>query len=130
VRDLRLRDERSIGLNSTLSYPALVSGAWRELAFEPFHPGIRVHWLLRGGTDAPSAAVLASGPGASVPLHRHAGLETILVLDGVQSDENGDYEAGTLILNPVGSQHSVWSQSGCVVMIQWNLPVIFLGEGA
>jgi anti-sigma factor ChrR (cupin superfamily) len=111
-----------------LSYRALVSGGWRTLAFEPFREGIRVHWLLRG-EDAPSAAILAYGPGASVPRHRHAGLETILVLDGVQSDESGDHAAGTLVLNPVGSEHSVWSESGCVVMIQWNLPVIFLGEG-
>jgi anti-sigma factor ChrR (cupin superfamily) len=116
-------------LRPNLAFPALVSGTWRELAFEPFRPGIRVHWLLRGAEDGPSAAILAYDSGASVPLHRHAGLETILVLDGVQSDENGDYEAGTLILNPVGSQHSVWSQTGCVVMIQWNLPVVFLGEG-
>jgi anti-sigma factor ChrR (cupin superfamily) len=69
-----------------------------------------------------------SEPGASVPRHRHAGLETIVVLDGSQSDENGDYPVGTLVLNPAGTEHSVWSSGGCVVLIQWNLPVIFLGE--
>jgi anti-sigma factor ChrR (cupin superfamily) len=63
-----------------------------------------------------------------VPRHRHAGLETIVVLDGSQSDENGDYPAGTLVLNPAGTEHSVWSTRGCVVLIQWNLPVIMLGE--
>jgi anti-sigma factor ChrR (cupin superfamily) len=112
-----------------LFFPALVSGGWRALDFEPFRPGIRVSWLLRGGADAPSAAVLAYEPGASVPRHRHAGLETIVVLDGVQSDESGDYAAGTVVLNPVGSEHSVWSDNGCVVLIQWNLPVVMLGEG-
>jgi len=34
-----------------------------------------------------------------------------------------------VVLNPVGSEHSVWSDNGCVVPIQWNLPVVMLGEG-
>jgi anti-sigma factor ChrR (cupin superfamily) len=63
-----------------------------------------------------------------VPRHRHTGLETILVLDGTQSDERGDYGAGTLILNPTGSAHSVWSDPGCVVLIQWDKPVQFLED--
>ena len=63
-----------------------------------------------------------------MPRHRHTGLETILVLDGVQSDESGDYPAGSLILNPEGSTHSVWSTGGCVVLIQWDRPVQFLED--
>lgn len=114
---------------TNLAFPALVSGGWRELAFEPFREGIRAHWLLRGGPDAPSAAVLAYEPGASVPRHRHPDVETIVVLDGVQSDESGDYGPGTLVMNPVGSEHSVWSETGCVVLIQWNRPVVMVGEG-
>lgn len=102
---------------------------WRVLAFEDFRPGIRVHWLAKGGAAEPSVAVLAYEPGASVPRHRHQGLETIVVLDGVQSDENGDYGPGSMILNSAGTEHSVWSEAGCVVLIQWTLPVVFLGEG-
>ena len=45
------------------------------------------------------------------------------MLDGTQSDENGDYAAGSVVFNPVGSEHSVWTREGCVVLIQWNLPV-------
>jgi anti-sigma factor ChrR (cupin superfamily) len=112
-----------------LLYRALLHGAWRELAFEHFRPGIRAHWLMRGGEGEPSVAILAYEPGASVPRHRHAGLETLIVLDGVQSDERGDYAAGTVILNRAGSEHSVWSDAGCVVLIQWDLPVVMLGEG-
>ncbi|MEM9104547.1 MAG: cupin domain-containing protein [Pseudomonadota bacterium] len=66
--------------------------------------------------------------GASVPRHLHTGLETILVLEGTQSDERGDYPAGSVILNPKGTVHSVWSATGCVVLIQWQLPVEFLEE--
>jgi anti-sigma factor ChrR (cupin superfamily) len=46
----------------------------------------------------------------------------------VQSDENGDYGVGALVLNPVGTEHSVWSQNGCAVLIQWARPVIILEE--
>lgn len=111
-----------------LSVAGLLAGGWRDLPFEHFRQGIGVHWLLRGGQDEPSAAVLRYEAGASVPRHRHAGLETIIVLDGSQSDESEDYAAGTLVLNPAGTEHSVWSNGGCVVLIQWNLPVVLLGE--
>ena len=109
-----------------ISIPALISGGWRELDFEPFRPGVTVCWLVRGEAGEPSVALLKYEAGAGVPRHRHAGLETIIVLDGTQSDENGDYAAGTLVLNPVGSEHSVWTQEGCVVLIQWDLPVVFV----
>ncbi|TIU05986.1 MAG: allophanate hydrolase, partial [Mesorhizobium sp.] len=26
------------------------------------------------------------------------------------------------------TEHSVWTKDGCVVLIQWNLPVIILDE--
>ena len=76
--------------------------------------------------DAPALAVLRYAPGANVPHHLHTGLETILVLDGVQSDERGDYAKGTLIMNPEGTTHSVWSEHGCAVLIQWERPVQIL----
>lgn len=113
---------------NAFAFPGLASGGWRDLSFEPFRPGIRVHWLLRGGADGPSAAVLAYDPGASVPRHRHPGLETIVVLDGVQSDDGGDHPAGSVVLNLPGTVHSVWTGPGCVVLIQWNLPVVFVEE--
>lgn len=100
-----------------------VIGAWQELPFEPFRNGVEVHHIEQG---APALAILRYAPGAKVPLHLHTGLETILVLDGVQSDERGDYPKGTLILNPEGTSHSVWSEPGCAVLIQWERPVQFI----
>jgi anti-sigma factor ChrR (cupin superfamily) len=112
----------------TLAFPALVDGGWHDLAFEHFREGITVHWLLRGSDAEPSVAILKYQLGANVPRHRHPGLETIIVLEGTQSDENGDYSAGSVVLNPVGTEHSVWTKDGCVVLIHWALPVIILGE--
>lgn len=110
------------------AYSGLVQGGWRDLDFEPFRHGVTVHWLERGTGDGPSAAILWYLPGARVPKHRHAGLETILVLDGIQSDEAGDYPAGSFIINRAGSVHSVWTDTGCVVLIQWNRPVVILEQ--
>jgi anti-sigma factor ChrR (cupin superfamily) len=108
------------------SYAGLVTGGWRDLAYEPFREGVTVHWLVRGGPAEPSLAILRYEPGARVPLHLHAGLETIVILDGTQSDENGDYAAGTVVTNAVGTKHSVWSKAGCAVLINWALPVVIL----
>ncbi len=104
---------------------AILPDGWRALPFEPFRAGVEVHYLWRAGSG-PVWALLRYSPGASVPRHRHPGLETIIVLEGVQSDEHGDYGPGSMILNPVGSTHRVWSEQGCTVLIQWEKPVEFL----
>lgn len=94
-----------------------------DLPFEPFRDGVDIHYIKQG---APAVALLRYAPGARVPMHRHTGLESILVLAGEQSDERGTYTEGSLVLNPEGSSHSVWSQTGCVVLIQWERPVEIL----
>lgn len=106
----------------------LLDSGWRELAFTPFRPGVEICRLVDGGPDKASVAVLRYQPGASVPRHRHQGLESVLVLEGSQSDERGCYRTGSLVFNPAGTEHSVWSEDGCVVLIQWERPVLILDE--
>lgn len=98
-------------------------GTWRDLPFVYFRDGIDAHHIKTG---SPAMAILRYAPGATVPLHLHTGMETILVLEGTQSDERGTYGPGTLVINPQGSSHSVWSESGCAVLIQWEGPVAIL----
>ena len=43
----------------------------------------------------------------------HDGGEDIFALDGVFSDEHGDYPAGTYLRNPPGSSHAPFSRDGC-----------------
>ncbi|MDF1776369.1 MAG: cupin domain-containing protein [Rhizobiaceae bacterium] len=112
-------------MNKALLVPNLLENGWQDLPFEPFRPGVEICELVAGW---PRLALLKYEPGASVPRHRHTGLETILVLSGAQSDENGASRAGALIANPTGSQHSVWSDEGCVVLIQWEKPIEILDE--
>ncbi|MEL6523753.1 MAG: cupin domain-containing protein, partial [Pseudomonadota bacterium] len=100
---------------------ALTKGGWTDLPFAPFRPGIDISWLQKG---EPGIAVLRYQAGAEVPLHAHPDTETILVLEGSQSDDRGTYQAGDLVINPKGSQHRVWSDYGCVVLLCWTKPVV------
>lgn len=109
-------------MRESAQFPNFLPGNWRNMPFRQFHGGVEIA-LLR--EEDPAVALLRYSPGASVPYHEHTGLETILVLEGVQSDERGDYAAGTLVLNPKGTGHSVWSEQGCTVLIQWEHPVKF-----
>ena len=111
----------------TRHYRDLLGGGWRNLPFEPFREGVEICTLHAG---EPQVALLRYAPGASVPRHLHPGLETVIVLEGSQRDERGVYAAGSVCVNPEGSVHSVRSDGGCVVLIQWTLPVRLLDEGA
>lgn len=116
--------------------PNLLLGAWQEQTFQYFREGIEICTLYETAQaisspdatveDQPVIALLRYQVGARVPRHRHPGIETIVVLEGSQSDEGGCYETGSLVINPVGSEHSVWSEQGCVVLIQWDRPVQFV----
>lgn len=112
-------------MSEPVHLPCLLDGGWEAAGFVPFREGVEIARLHDG---PPSVALLRYAPGAGVPAHVHRGLETILVLEGTQSDDRGDYPRGSLILNPEGTAHRVWSEKGCVVLIQWTLPVEFLSS--
>ena len=40
------------------------------------------------------------------------------MLQGVFSDEHGDWPAGTFLLNPEGFRHTPFSQPGCVLFVK------------
>ena len=50
--------------------------------------------------------------------HTHGGGEEIFVIEGVLSDEHGDYPAGTYIRNPIGTIHKPHSEDGCVIFVK------------
>lgn len=106
----------------------MLNNGWKDQHYQPFREGIDVCYLLQGDNlpGDPTIALLRYEAGASVPRHEHTGVETIIVLEGTQSDESAVYETGSLVINPVGSRHSVWSDNGCVVLIQWDRPVKFV----
>ncbi len=56
--------------------------------------------------------------GASFARHEHPLGEEIFVLDGIFSDESGDYPAGSYIRNPPGSGHTPFSKDGCTLFVK------------
>jgi anti-sigma factor ChrR (cupin superfamily) len=110
-------------MSDPFSLSAFLPDVWRDATYEPFREGVEISPIVEG---EPAVALLRYAPGATIPKHLHRGLETILVLEGSQSDERGTYETGALVFNPEGSVHSVWSQTGCVVLIQWARTVEFV----
>ena len=56
--------------------------------------------------------------GSVFPLHPHPDGEEILVLEGVFSDEHGDYPAGTFLLHPEGFSHAPFSRAGCLLFVK------------
>ncbi|MEM8547302.1 MAG: cupin domain-containing protein [Pseudomonadota bacterium] len=57
-------------------------------------------------------------PDSEFPRHDHPGGEEIFVLDGVFSDEHGDWSAGTYLLNPEGFRHTPFSKPGCLLFVK------------
>lgn len=67
-----------------------------------------------------TSSIVEYAPGTAFSSHSHPLGEEIFVLDGVFSDENGDYPAGSYIRNPPGSQHAPFSREGCVIFVKLN----------
>jgi anti-sigma factor ChrR (cupin superfamily) len=54
--------------------------------------------------------------------HTHGGGEEFIVLEGVFSDEHGDYGPGSYIRNPPGSSHKPFSADGCTIFVKlWQM---------
>ncbi len=58
--------------------------------------------------------------GAALQSHSHPLGEEIFVLEGMFSDEKGDYPAGTYIRNPPGTSHAPFSKKGCKIFVKLN----------
>ena len=65
-----------------------------------------------------ATSIVRYAPGAEFPRHDHPGGEEFLVLDGVFSDEYGDYPAGSYLRNPIGSAHAPFSRPGCTIFVK------------
>ena len=52
--------------------------------------------------------------------HGHPRGEEIFVLEGIFSDETGNYPAGTYLRNPEGFEHHSFSENGCRILVKLN----------
>jgi anti-sigma factor ChrR (cupin superfamily) len=77
----------------------------------------RVH-LVGPAESGQVTSVVRYGPHSKFHVHDHPDGEEVLVLDGVFSDEHGDWPAGTFLLNPEGFRHAPFSNGGCVLFVK------------
>ena len=107
-----------------------ISGWQEKLPWQPLFEGVDIYRLYDTGPDGPRAALLRYHPGSRVPSHEHTGYEHIFVLDGEQSDQSGSAATGTLTINPPGTSHGIFSETGCIVLAIYERPVKFLNLGS
>jgi len=71
-----------------------------------------------GGEVARATSIVRYAAGSRFEHHEHGGGEEFLVLEGVFSDEQGDYPAGTYVRNPPGTGHAPFSREGCTLFVK------------
>ncbi|WP_207802638.1 cupin domain-containing protein [Motiliproteus coralliicola] len=70
-------------------------------------PGVTRMMLDRIGDEvARATSIVRYAPYSEFSAHTHSGGEEFLVLDGVFSDEHGDYGKGAYVRNPIGTSHT------------------------
>ena len=87
--------------------PSSSESVWRK----------RVH-LVGPRESGQVTSVVRYEPGSTFPEHDHPEGEEILVLDGVFSDEYGDWPKDTYLLNPESFRHAPFSKGGCVLFVK------------
>ncbi|WP_072619732.1 cupin domain-containing protein [Spirulina major] len=82
-------------------------------------PGVQRRMLDRdGGEIARATSLVKFAPHRSFPAHTHGGGEEFFVLDGVFSDEFGDFGPGSYLRNPVGSRHRPHTNPGTTIFVK------------
>lgn len=89
--------------------------AWKESPIQ----GVRRRMLDRIGDEVARATTIVQyDPDSQFSPHVHTGGEEFFVLEGVFSDEHGDFPAGFYIRNPPESKHTPGSKPGCEIFVK------------
>jgi anti-sigma factor ChrR (cupin superfamily) len=107
-------------MNINADYSQRVTLNHHDLPWIPSpEAGVERKMLERqGGEVAKATSIVRYQPGSKFNVHTHEFGEEILVLEGIFSDEKGDYPAGTYLMSPPGSSHAPFSESGCTLFVK------------
>jgi putative transcriptional regulator len=107
-----------------LLLPHLRPGVDWQRAFGGFD---EIRLPLPGDDHRVSLLRLASGRG--LPVHRHAGAEFTVVLQGGYTDETGSYGVGDFAVGPGPEQHEPIADAGppCIALIVLEQPIVLTG---
>lgn len=82
-------------------------------------PGVERMMLDRIGDEvARATTIVRFAPDSWFDAHTHDGGEEFLVLEGVFSDESGDYPASSYVRNPIGTRHKPHTRQGCTILVK------------
>lgn len=105
-------------LNMDFNQKVVIETAQQDWVASPM-PGVWRKPLAREEKERGHAtSIVRYEPGARFSPHDHPKGEEILVLEGVFSDETGNYPAGTYFRNPEGFRHAPFSTQGCVLLVK------------
>src|SRR3546814_3998919 len=104
-------------MNAYFARPARRDTAAMEWQPRPSRSVWRKRLDLVDGEFSRVTSVVRYDANSAFHAHGHPRGEEILVLDGVFSDEHGDYPAGSFLLNPAGFRHAPFSRDGCVLFV-------------
>lgn len=105
-------------INADFSQRAVVHAARLPWLVSPV-AGVARRMLDRVGAEvARATTVVRYAPASQFSAHTHDGGEEFFVLEGVFSDEHGDFPAGTYIRNPPTSHHRPGSAAGCTILVK------------
>jgi anti-sigma factor ChrR (cupin superfamily) len=106
-------------INGDLTVRVAVDTAAMEWTPSPSRTVWRKRLHLVGPAESGQVtSVVRYEPRSTFHAHGHPDGEEILVLEGVFSDERGDWPAGTYLLNPEGFRHAPFSREGCVLFVK------------
>eukprot|EP00002_Diphylleia_rotans_P037159 TRINITY_DN8276_c0_g8_i2.p2 TRINITY_DN8276_c0_g8~~TRINITY_DN8276_c0_g8_i2.p2 ORF type:complete len:123 (-),score=25.84 TRINITY_DN8276_c0_g8_i2:655-1023(-) len=105
-------------LRADLSQEASVNSHEIEWVASPT-PGVCRRMLERDGEEvARATTIVRFAAGMKFPPHTHHMGEEFLVIEGVFSDENGDYPVGSYLRHTWGSKHAPFSMDGCIILVK------------
>ena len=107
-----------VRINADFSKRALVVSAGSEWIRSPESGVDRIMLDRIGDEVARATSIVRYAAGSSFGRHEHAKGEEFLVLDGVFSDDQGDYPPGFYVRNPPGSGHAPYSRDGCRILVK------------
>ena len=93
-------------------YIDVVNLPWQATHF----PGVEMKTLWRDPDGESFTGLFRMAPGASLPKHRHCGVEQTFVLEGSLVDDDGACTAGNHVWRDAGSVHAAHAPDGCLMI--------------
>ena len=97
---------------------------WQATRF----PGISMKMLWQDESGDAYTALFRVEPGATLPRHRHTGVEQTFVIEGSLVDDEGTCTSGNFVWRRPGSVHTAHSPEGCLTIGIFKSPNEFLDE--